>query len=48
MAIGKEMERMCAAGKIVPQLWMKNAVGSNISVKPLLEAVKEALKHISK
>jgi hypothetical protein len=46
--VGKEMERMCAAGEIIPQLWMKNAVGANISVKPLLEAVNQALKHISK
>lgn len=46
--VGKEMERMCAAGKIIPQLWMKNAVGSKISVKPLLNAVNEALTVIKK
>jgi len=44
--LGKEMERMCVAGNIIPQLWMKNAVGSEISSKPLLDAVDEALKHI--
>ena len=44
--LGKEMERMCVAGNIIPQVWMKNAVGSEISTKPLLDAVYEALKHI--
>lgn len=44
--LGQEMERMCSAGNIIPQLWMKNAVGSKISSKPLLDAVDEALKHI--
>ncbi|MCX6557901.1 MAG: hypothetical protein NTW95_10800, partial [Candidatus Aminicenantes bacterium] len=37
--LGPEMERMCLAGNIMPQLWMKNAVGSEISVKPMLTAV---------
>ena len=41
--LGPEMERMLAAGNILPQLWMKNAVGSEISVKPLLRAVDRAL-----
>ena len=44
--LGKEMERMCVAGNIIPQVWMKNAVGSEISTKPLLDAVDEALKHM--
>lgn len=44
--LGEEMERMCVAGKIIPQLWMKNAVGSPISAEPLLRAADEALKHI--
>jgi hypothetical protein len=38
------MERMCAAGNIMPQEWMKRAVGSEISVKPMLKAVDRALK----
>jgi hypothetical protein len=41
--LGPEMERMCLAGNIMPQLWMKNAVGDEISVKPLLKAVDRAL-----
>jgi hypothetical protein len=44
--LGEEMERMCVAGNIIPQAWMKNAVGSEISTKPLLDAVDEALKYI--
>jgi hypothetical protein len=42
--LGPEMERMCAAGNILPQLWMKKAMGAEISVKPLLKAVDRALK----
>jgi oligoendopeptidase F len=41
--IGPEMERMLAAGNIPPQFWMKNAVGADISPKPLLQAVNLAL-----
>jgi hypothetical protein len=44
--LGTEMERMCKAGNILPNEWMKNAVGSEISVKPLLNAVNLALKNI--
>lgn len=44
--LGQEMERMCVGGNIIPQAWMKNAVGSEISTKPLLDAVAEALKYI--
>jgi hypothetical protein len=46
--LGSEMERMCQAGRIIPQLWMKNAVGEEISAVPLLEAASEALKTIKK
>ncbi|MFA5175287.1 MAG: hypothetical protein WC430_02575 [Patescibacteria group bacterium] len=44
--IGVEMERMCGAGNISPQFWMKNAVGEKISCQPMLEAVDEILKKI--
>jgi len=44
--LGEEMERMCAAGNIIPQAWMKNAVGSEISTKPMLDAADEALRYI--
>jgi len=46
--IGPEMERMCLAGSILPQLWMKNAVGVGISAKPLLQAVSRALRIVKK
>jgi oligoendopeptidase F len=42
--VGPEMERMLAVGNILPQLWMKNAVGTDISPKPLLQAINLALK----
>lgn len=41
--LGPEMMRMCASGNIVPQQWMKNAVGSEISIQPMLKAVDIAL-----
>jgi hypothetical protein len=44
--MGIEMERMCIAGKIIPQLWMMNAVNSPISIKPLIDAGEEAVKNI--
>ena len=42
-SLADEVERMYTQGRIIPQLWMKGAVGSEISVDPLLEAVDEAL-----
>lgn len=46
--LGPEMERMCSAGIIIPQLWMKNAVGSEISIDPMLKGAEEAVKVIKK
>jgi len=46
--LGLEMERMCQAGRLIPQLWLKNAVGEEISATPLLKATAEALKVIKK
>lgn len=42
-----EVERIYSTGRLVPQLWMKNAVGKEISVEPLLAAVDEALKKLN-
>jgi hypothetical protein len=39
-----EVERMFSAGRLVPQLWMKKAVGEEISIQPLLKATDEALE----
>jgi hypothetical protein len=38
-----EAIRIYSAGKLIPQLWMKNAVGSEISIRPLIEATDKAL-----
>ncbi len=39
-----EAIRIYSAGRLIPQLWMKNAVGSEISIRPLIEATDAALK----
>ena len=41
--MANEIERMLTQGSIIPQLWMKGAVGQEISIDPLLNATKEAL-----
>jgi len=40
-----EVYRMYTEGRIIPQLWMKNAVGKEISTKPMLEEVEKAIDH---
>ncbi len=42
-----EAIRIYSAGRLIPQLWMKNAVGNEISIKPLLDATDEAFKKAS-
>lgn len=46
--LADEMERMYTQGSIIPQLWMKNSVGSPISIAPLLSATNEALQALMK
>lgn len=41
--MASEVERMLVQGSIIPQQWMKGAVGQEISIDPLLKATKEAL-----
>ncbi|MDD4778138.1 MAG: hypothetical protein PHV53_07600 [Fermentimonas sp.] len=41
--IASEIDRMYTQGTVIPQLWMKNAVGSPISIEPLLNSTQEAL-----
>jgi len=41
-----EMERMCSQGRLLPDLWMKNAVGSPVSAEPLIRAAEKALEEI--
>jgi hypothetical protein len=43
--LAAEIERMFSQGRLIPQLWMKNAVGIEISTEPLLQATEEALNH---
>lgn len=46
--IADEIQRMYTQGRIIPQIWMRNAVGSPISIDPLLKATEEALKALEK
>lgn len=41
--LAAEITRMLTQGRIVPQLWMKEAVGREISIEPVLEAAGKAL-----
>jgi hypothetical protein len=40
----EESLRIYSTGRLIPQLWMKNAVGSEISIQPLISAASDALK----
>lgn len=42
--MANEVERMLIQGSIIPQLWMKGAVGQEISIEPLLNSTKKALE----
>jgi len=42
--LGQEMERLCAQGRVTPDLWMRQAVGAPISAQPLLDAAARAVK----
>ncbi len=42
--LAAEITRMLVQGRIVPQLWMKGAVGHEISIQPTLEATGKALE----
>lgn len=44
--LARETDRMFALGRLIPQEWMQQAVGSPISNQPMFEAVSEALKNI--
>jgi hypothetical protein len=44
--IGLEFERMAVAGRIAPDLWMKNATGKRVSPDALIEAAGRALKEL--
>ncbi|HUU01941.1 MAG TPA: hypothetical protein VM425_10895 [Myxococcota bacterium] len=44
--LAAEMVRMCIQGNILPDLWMKKAVGKPISAQPLIRAAAAAIKKI--
>jgi hypothetical protein len=44
--IGKEMQRIVTQGRLLPDIWMKQAVGDKVSTKPLLDATSKAVKEI--
>ncbi len=41
-----EVLRMYAEGRLIPQYWMKKAVGKEISIQPMMDATTEALKFV--
>lgn len=43
-----EVDRIYKTGRLIPQKWMKTAVGNTISINPLLKATDEALKVFEK
>jgi hypothetical protein len=46
--LASEIMRIYAAGRITPDAWMKNATNSELSNKPLLETVDEAVNVVKK
>lgn len=42
-SFGDELERICQLGKLAPDIWMHQAVGSAVSAQPLVEAATAAL-----
>lgn len=44
----KEVTRMLEQGRIVPKVWMKGAVGDELSIQPTLKATQEALAYFAK
>jgi hypothetical protein len=46
--LGPEMERMCRLGRLAPDVWMQQAVGSDISSAPLLQAAEAAARALSR
>ena len=42
-----EVDRIWSIGRLTPETWMQQAVGENISIKPMIFATEEALKSIN-
>lgn len=46
--LAREMERMCVQGRLIPQIWMQQAVGSPITPEPMIRAAEEAVRVVGK
>lgn len=44
--IATEMVRVLSQGRLVPEIWMKKAIGNAISVQPILISTEEAVKKL--
>ena len=44
---GKQVERIFSQGRLTPQIWMKKAVGEELSTKPLLQSAAVAMKNLN-
>lgn len=42
-----EVDKIWSIGRVTPEIWMQKATNENISIKPMLKAAEEALKHIN-
>ncbi len=42
----KEIERIFSLGRLTPKQWIKEAVGGDLSVQPMMHAADEALQHL--
>jgi hypothetical protein len=47
-SFGDEVARIFTIGRIIPQQWMKEAVGEGLSDEPLLQAVDKALENVDR
>ena len=45
--LADEMQRMLEQGRILPQYWMRGAVGSEISIEPMVAAAEEAAEKLN-
>lgn len=45
---GSEIERITTIGRVTPDVWMNKAANQKLSVKPVLEAVRNSLNYLNK
>ncbi len=43
-SLAEEMERLCRLGRLAPQVWMQQALGSPISATPMIDAAEKAVR----